>query len=91
MSTKDVASKAAELKELKAMMEELEAAITTAEDEIKAELTARGVDEIQAGPFKVRWTTVASKRLDQAAFKNELPDIYSRYAKESTTRRFTVA
>ncbi len=44
MSTKDVTSKAAELKELKAMLEELEAAITTAEDEIKAELTARGVD-----------------------------------------------
>lgn len=91
MSTKDVAGKAAELKELKAMLEELDAEITAIEDEIKAELTARGVDELQAGAFKVRWKMVASKRLDQTAIKKELPDIYGRYVKESATRRFTVA
>jgi len=91
MSSTDVSSKAAELKELKAMAEELEAAITTIEDEIKAELTARGVDEMQAGAFKVRWKPVTSKRLDQTAIKNELPDIYARYTTESVTRRFSVA
>ena len=91
MSTKDVTSKAAELKELKAMQEELEAEITALEDEIKSELTARGVDEMQAGPFKIRWTPVTSSRLDQTAIKNELPDIFARYTKTNTTKRFCVA
>lgn len=91
MSTKDVASKAAELKEMKAMQEEINAEITALEDEIKAEMTARGVDEMQAGAFKIRWTQVTSNRLDQSAIKSELPDIYARYCKESTSRRFCVA
>ena len=91
MSTKDVASKAAELKELKAMKEELDAEISNIEDEIKGELTARGVDEMQAGAFKIRWTLVTSNRLDQSAIKNELPDIYARYTKANKTRRFCVA
>lgn len=91
MSTKDMASKAAELKELKAMQDELDAEITTLEDEIKAELTARGVDEMQAGAFKIRWTAVTSSRLDQTAIKNELPDIFARYTKTSTSKRFCVA
>lgn len=91
MSTKDMASKAEELKELKAMQEELDAEITALEDEIKAELTARGVEELQAGAFKIRWTSVTSSRLDQTAIKNELPDIFARYAKTNTTKRFSVA
>lgn len=91
MSTKDVASKAAELKELKALQEELAAEISSIEDEIKAELTARGVDEMQAGAFKIRWAQVTSNRLDQSAIKSELPDIYARYCKENTSRRFCVA
>ena len=91
MSTKDVSSKAAELKELKAMAEELETAITAIEDEIKAELTARGAEELQAGAFKISWKPVTSSRLDQAAIKSELPDIYARYTKTGTTKRFCVA
>ena len=91
MSTKDVAGKVAELKEMKAMQEEINAEITALEDEIKAELTARGADELQAGAFKISWKPVTSSRLDQAAIKSELPDIYARYTKTGTTKRFCVA
>jgi len=91
MGTKDVASKAAELKELKAMQDDLDAEITTLEDEIKAELTARGADELQAGAFKISWKNVTSSRLDQTAIKNELPDIFARYSKTNITKRFCVA
>lgn len=91
MSTKDMASKAAELKELKAMQDELDVEITALEDEIKAELTARGADELQAGAFKISWKPATSSRLDQTAIKNELPDIFARYAKTNTTKRFCVA
>lgn len=91
MSTKDMASKAAELKEMKAMLEEVNAEIAALEDEIKAELTARGTDELQAGAFKISWKPVTSSRLDQTAIKNELPDIFARYSKTNTSKRFCVA
>ncbi len=91
MSTNDMQKKAAELKELKNMQQELADAITSVEDEIKAELTERGCDELTAGAFKISWKPVKSSRLDQKAIKAELPDIYARYTVQSDTRRFTVA
>lgn len=91
MSEKDIAGKAAELKELKRMQEELAAEIAAIEETIKAEMTAREVEELTAGIFTIRWKPVTSMRLDQKTFKAELPDVYGRYCIENTARRFTVA
>lgn len=46
MSTNEMTSKSRELKELKAMAEDLAAEITAIEDTIKAEMTARNTDEM---------------------------------------------
>lgn len=46
MSAHELTTKVRELKELKAMIDELSAEAATIEDEIKAELTARNVDEL---------------------------------------------
>lgn len=58
MSTKEIESKVTELKELKAMQEELQAEITALEDVIKAEMQRIGSDTLQAGIFKVLYKTV---------------------------------
>lgn len=58
MSTKEMESKVTELKELKAMQEELQAEITALEDVIKAEMQRIGSDTLQAGIFKVLYKTV---------------------------------
>ena len=62
MSTIELTTKIRELKELKAMAEEIAAEITSIEDVIKAEMTARDTDEMTVDIFKVRWTKVSSNR-----------------------------
>ena len=91
MTNMEIQAKAKELRELKAMAEELTAEITSLEDEIKAELTARCVEEVVAGEYKIRWTTVTSNRFDSTTFKKVLPDLYSQYCKPTVSRRFSVA
>ena len=67
MSTNELASKVRELKELKAMAEELAAEIAAIEDVLKAEMTAQGTDEMTVDIFKIRWKPVISSRLDSKA------------------------
>ena len=91
MSANEITTKIRELKELKAMAEELAQEITAIEDSIKAELTARNTDEMTIDVYKVRWTSVTSKRFDTTAFKKALPDLAKQFIKTSTTRRFSIA
>lgn len=49
MTTTELTTKITSLKELKRMVEEFSAEITSIEDEIKAEMTAQGVNELIAG------------------------------------------
>ena len=91
MSSIELTSKVRELKELKVMAEELQAEISTLEDTIKAEMTARNAEEMTVDIFKVRWTFVTSRRFDTTAFKTTHKDLYEQYTKETVTRRFSVA
>ena len=91
MSTSEITSKVRELKELKAMLEEIEAEIATIEDEIKAEMTARNTEEMSVDVYKVRWTKVTSSRFDTSAFKKTHAELYSQHTKQTETRRFSVA
>ena len=61
------------------------------EDDIKAEMTARGVSEMLVDVFKVRWTKVLSRRFDTTAFKAKYSELYEQHVKEVETRRFSVA
>lgn len=91
MSANELTSKVRELKELKAMAEELAAEITALEDDIKAEMTARNTDEMTVDIFKIRWTKVTSSRFDTTAFKKAMPDLAKQFTKQTESRRFTVA
>lgn len=91
MSVNEMTKKVRELKELKAMAEELAAEISTIEDEIKQEMLTQGVDEMQVDVFKIRYKTVVSSRFDSKAFKATHAELYSQYTKQTESRRFTVA
>lgn len=91
MSENTLKTKVRELKELKAMQEELNAEITSIEDEIKAEMLSQGTDEITVDVFKIRYKTVESKRFDSSAFKATHADLYNQYTKTTTCKRFSVA
>ena len=90
MSTKEMTAKVRELKELKAMAEEIAQEITAIEDEIKAEMTARDTDEMTVDVYKIRWTKVSSSRFDSSTFKKAMPELYGQFTKQTESRRFTV-
>ena len=91
MSKTEMTSKVRELKELKAMADELAAEITAIEDTIKADMTTQGIEEMTVDVYKVRYKTVKSSRFDTTAFKKAMPDLAAQFTKETESRRFTVA
>lgn len=91
MSTKDLQAKVTELKDLKAMQEEIAAEITAIEDELKAECVRQGTEELTAGIFKIRYKAVSSCRFDTKAFRTAHSDLYDQFTKQSTGYRFSVA
>lgn len=91
MSTNELTSKVRELKELKAMAEEIAAEITTIEDAIKAEMTARETEEMMIDVYKIRWTRVKSNRFDSTAFRKAMPELAEKFTRTTETRRFSIA
>lgn len=47
-------------------------------------------DKAVCGEHKVSWKGVTSERLDTKALKADEPDLYAKYVKSSTSRRFTL-
>ena len=89
MSINEIESKARELRQLQALIEEAQAEAEAIKDAIKA---AMGDSEsIQAGEYKITWKAVTSSRIDTTALKKAMPDVAERFTKETTSRRFCVA
>ena len=89
MSIREIESKARELRQWLAIIEEAQAEVEALKDEIKAAMGEK--EALQAGEYKISWKNVTSSRLDTAALKKALPEIAARFTRESTTRRFTIA
>lgn len=90
MSNLELTKKLRELKELKAMQEELQAEIDNLQDIIKGYMTARELDTLNIDVFKVSYKEVTSSRFDSTAFKKTHSDLYNQYVKQTTTRRFVL-
>lgn len=90
MSKKKLQEKVQELVSLREMAAELADEISTLEDEIKATMSAQGVDTLEAGKHTIRWAVVKSSRFDSRAFRETYPSIYDQYTKSTEVRRFTV-
>lgn len=91
MSAIEMETKVNDLRELRRMADELAGEISALEDELKAHMTATGMDEITGTNFKITWKTVTSSRLDGKALKAEVPDLWARFSKATTSHRFVVA
>ena len=91
MSTNEMISKIEALNEWEALMEEARTEAEAIRDSIKAEMMERGVEEMEAGKFIVRWTPVLSNRFDSTAFKKVYGDLYKAFTKQTASRRFTVS
>ena len=91
MSKMELLAKIELLNKYEAMMEEIKAEADRVRNTIKAEMEAREVEEIIAGQYIVRYTSVLSNRFDSTAFKKVMPEIYKAYTKQVSSRRFTIS
>lgn len=79
------------LKDLEEFAAEIKAEIDTLKDELKAVLVEREVEELVVGKNIIRYTTVLSQRFNSTELKKKLPEIYTAYLKQVTSKRFSVA
>lgn len=91
MSKNELVAKIEALNEWEAIMEEAKAEAEAIRDSIKAEMMERDTEELAAGKYIVRWTSVLSNRFDTTAFKKVYGDLYKAFIKQSQSRRFTIS
>ena len=91
MSANEMEIKIAKMQEWDAIAEDARAEAEALRDEIKAEMVKNQTDEMEAGRFIVRWTSVLSNRFDATTFKKEHAEMYKLYTKQSASRRFSIA
>ncbi len=91
MSKIELLAKIELLNKYEAMMEEMKSQADAIRNEIKAEMDARDLEEMIAGQYIVRYTSVLSNRFDSTAFKRVMPEIYKAYTKQVSSRRFSIS
>ena len=91
MSKMELLAKIELLNKYEAMMEELKAEADRVRNSIKAEMEAREVEELIAGQYIIRWTSVLSQRFDTTGFKKSHADLYKEFTKQIASRRFSIA
>ena len=91
MSKIELLAKNELLNKYEAMIEEMKNEADTIRKSIKAEMEARAVEELIAGQYIVRWTSVLSNRFDTTSFKKVMPEVYKAYTKQVSSRRFTIS
>ncbi len=91
MSRNELVAKIEALNEWEAVIEEAKAEAEAIRDSIKAEMMERDTEELTAGQYIVRWTSIISNRFDTTSFKKVMPDVYKAYTKAVSSRRFTIS
>lgn len=91
MSKNELISKIETLNEWEQLMEEAHNEAEAIRDDIKAEMMAQGVEEMEAGKYIVRWSSVLSNRFDSTAFKKLYGELYKAYTKQTASKRFSIS
>ena len=91
MSENTIITKIEAIRELEDLIAEATTEAEALRDSIKAEMLDRGTEELTAGAYIVRWTSILSNRFDSTAFKREHSDLYKSFTKAVSSRRFTIS
>ncbi len=91
MSKNELITKIEALQEWEAIMEEARAEAETIKDSIKAELIERDTEELEAGAYIIRWTSILTQRFDTTGFKKAHSELYKEFTKQIASRRFTIS
>ena len=90
VSAAKIESAARQLKILKNRQENLQQEIDQLETDLKSQLEAWNVEEVQAGPFRVVWKLVNSSRFDSKSFRAKYGKLYDKYTIPNSYRKFLV-
>jgi len=91
MSMIEMETKVNELRELRRMANELADEITAIEDSLNTLMAANGAEALHGPTFRITWKEVTSSRLDSKALKVVAPELWQRFSKQTTARRFVLA
>lgn len=91
MSTNELEMKIKKMQEWEELANEAKAEAEALRDEIKSEMLTRNTEEMTAGKYICRWTSVLSQRFDSTTFKKEHAEMYKQYTKQTSSRRFSIA
>ena len=90
MSQNEIITKIQKLNEWEELIEEAKAEAEAIRDSIKAEMLERETEELTAGAYIVRWTSVLTQRFDSTAFKKAHEELYTEFLKQTASRRFSI-
>ena len=91
MSTIEIQAQIESLRVLEELIEEAKAEAETLRDAIKQEMLNRDTEELSAGQYIVRWTSVLTQRFDTTSFKKVMPEVYKAYTKQVSSKRFSIS
>lgn len=90
MDNKTINEKIVEIRNFENEIKQMQEVVDSLKDELKNEMTARGVDELDTGTFKLTFKEIISNRFDSKAFQKDNEIIYKAYLKESVSKRFII-
>ncbi len=91
MNKNELIAKIEALNEWEALLEEAKAEAEAIRDSIKAEMLELDTEELEAGQYIIRWTSVLTNRFDTTGFKKVHGDLYKAFTKQSASRRFSIS
>ena len=91
MATNEMIKKIEALNEWEAIIADAQAEAEAIRDAIKAEMMDRDTEELIAGQYIVRWTSVLSNRFDTTSFKKVYGDLYKAFTKQVSSKRFSIS
>ena len=91
MSRNELVAKIEALQEWEALMEEARNEAEAIKDTIKQEMLERDTEELEAGAYIIRWTSILTQRFDTTGFKKAHSELYKEFTKQIASRRFTIS
>lgn len=91
MNKNKLIAKIEALNEWEALLEEAKAEAEAIRDSIKADMLELDTEELEAGQYIIRWTSVLTNRFDTTGFKKVHGDLYKAFTKQSASRRFSIS
>lgn len=91
MSSAEILSLVEQYREAQQLAEAAQAEMEALKEQIKAEMTARQVERLDAGTHRVMLSTFTTSRIDAKALKAAAPELAARFTRTTTSTRFTVA